>query len=78
MANGADPIPGAGDCNEFYQLEVRKYRSNIRFSINDRIIFEFDDDGSLFGELLTSGKIGFRQLAPLTAEYRNLKVYELC
>jgi hypothetical protein len=78
VANGADPIPGAGDCNEFYQLEVRKYKGNIRFSINDLIIFEFDDDGSFFGEVLTGGKIGFRQLAPLTAEYRNLKVYELC
>lgn len=78
VAQGADPIPGANDCNDFYRMEVRKYSRNIRFSINGLEIFEFDDDGILFGELIRGGKIGFRQLAPLTAEYRNFKVYALC
>jgi len=30
-----------------------------------------------YGPLLEDGKIGFRQMAPLVAEYANLKVYEL-
>jgi hypothetical protein len=29
------------------------------------------------GDILTGGKIGFRQLAPLIAEYANLKVYKI-
>ena len=42
--------------------------------INHLQIFEFDDDGLSYGDILTSGCIGFRQLAPLVAEYRNLRV----
>ncbi len=76
-AQGADPLPGAVDANGFYRMSIRKYQNNIRFSINDLQVFEFDDDGRTFGEALKGGKIGFRQLAPLTAEYRKLKVYEL-
>lgn len=77
VAQGADPIPGAGDASDFYRICIRKYHGEIRFSINDLEVFEFDDDGETYGEVLKGGKIGFRQLAPLTAEYRNLKVYKL-
>ena len=76
-AQGADPLPGAADANGFYRMSIRKYHNEIRFSINDLLVFEFEDDGHTFGEVLKGGKIGFRQLAPLTADYRNLKVYEL-
>lgn len=78
VAQGADPLPDAEDANGFYRITIRKYHNDIRFFINDLQVFEFDDDGETFGESLKGGKIGFRQLAPLTAEYRNLKVYELC
>lgn len=77
-AQGADPLPEAEDAKDFYRMSIRKYHNNIRFMINDLQVFEFDDDGQIFGEGLKGGKIGFRQLAPLTADYRNLKVYELC
>ncbi len=78
VAQGADPIPDAADAREFYRITIRKYKDHISFSVNDLTVFEFDDDGSTYGETLKGGKIGFRQLAPLTADYRNLKVYELC
>lgn len=77
VAQGADPLPGAADANGFYRISIRKYHNEIRFSVNDLQVFEFEDDGHTFGEVLKGGKIGFRQLAPLTADYRNLKVYEL-
>jgi len=38
------------------------------------VVFDWRDDGKTYGELLTGGKIGFRQMAPLIAEYANLKV----
>lgn len=77
VAQGADPIPGAEDAKEFYRIAVTKYENVIRFYVNELCVFTYEDDGTTYGALLKGGKIGFRQLAPLTAEYKNLKVYEL-
>lgn len=77
VAQGADPLPAAEDRDGFYRIAIRKYRRNIAFSINDLTLFEFYDDGETYGEALKEGRIGFRQLAPLTARYKNLKVYKL-
>lgn len=77
VAQGADPLPSAGDAVDFYRLSVTKFKNEIQFMMNNLCIFTFKDDGITYGLPLTKGKIGFRQLAPLVAEYRNLKVYEL-
>lgn len=77
VAQGADPLPEAEDASGFYKITVVKDRNEIRFSINDLCVFTYQDDGVTYGAPLAGGKIGFRQLAPLTAEYRNLKVYDL-
>ncbi len=77
VAQGADPLPGAEDAKEFYNLEVEKKGKRVQFSVNGLVVFTFEDDGRTYGSLLGEGKIGFRQLAPLKACYRNLKVYEL-
>lgn len=77
VAQGADPLPGAEDAAEFYRICVTKYQNTVSFAINDLCVFQYEDDGITWGPLLGGGKIGFRQLAPLTAEYRNLKVYRL-
>lgn len=77
VAQGADPIPGADDIKNFYQITLKKQAGQIQFFINGLSIFSYQDDGHTYGPLLGSGKIGFRQLAPLTAEYRNFKVYSL-
>ncbi len=77
VAQGADPLPSARDAEDFYRIAVTKYHDFITFSINELCIFTYRDYGKTYGETLKKGKIGFRQLAPLTAEYRNLKVYEL-
>ena len=76
-AQGADPLPGAADAKDFYQIALKKQGNRIEFFINCLPIFSFKDDGQTYGPLLGGGKIGFRQLAPLTAAYRNLKVYSL-
>jgi hypothetical protein len=77
VAQGADPIPDADEAKEFYHLTVVKTGRRLSFSVNDLKVFEFEDDGTTYGPLLKGGKIGFRQLAPLVAEYANLKVFEL-
>ena len=58
-------------------IAVLKKGNVVVFYINDLEIFRFEDDGDTYGPLLGGGAIGFRQLAPLVAEYSNLKVYEV-
>lgn len=76
VAQGADPIPAADDANEFYRMRIEKTAGSVRFFINELFIFEYIDDGATYGKRLGPGYIGFRQLAPLTARYRNLNVFE--
>jgi len=77
VAQGGDPIPDADEVNGFYKIKVWKKGNIVKFFINELEVFEFEDDGTTYGQLLEGGKIGFRQLAPLIAEYANLKVYTL-
>lgn len=77
VAQGGDPIPDADEVKEPYRLAVRKEKGLVTFSVNELEVFRFEDDGETYGPLLKGGKIGFRQLAPLVAEYGNLKVYEI-
>ena len=37
-------------------------------------IFSWEDEGKIYGPVLDEGKIGFRQMTPLIAEYSNLVV----
>lgn len=74
-AMGADPIPSVEDAKPPYHMEVVKNRNEIQFSINSLPVLHWRDESC--GPVLGSGKIGFRQMAPLCAEYSNLKVYQL-
>ncbi len=74
VTQGADPIPDASEHAKWYNIRVIKRSGNITFFVNDLQIFEFVDDGVTYGDILTGGCIGFRQLAPMIAEYRNLRV----
>ena len=74
VAQGADPIPDASNDSEWYRIRVVKKSGHVNFFINDLQIFEYIDDGVTHGDILTGGCIGFRQLAPMVAEYRNLRV----
>lgn len=77
VAQGGDPIPDADEAREFYQLEVKKQKDLVTFSVNGLEVFRFEDDGKTYGPQLGEGCIGFRQLAPLVGAYRNLRVYSL-
>ncbi len=75
VAQGADPIPGVEDVAEPYRMLAVKQGSAISFYINELPVFAWQDDGETYGPLLGGGRIGFRQMAPLLAEYANLQVY---
>ncbi len=77
VTQGADPIPDVADAKGPYHLSLLKKEGRVSFFVNDLEVFRFDDDGKTYGPLLTGGKIGFRQLAPLIGEYANLRVYAL-
>lgn len=77
VAQGADPIPDADECVTDYELTVIKKPDLVEFYVNNLLTFSFRDDGATYGNLLTDGRIGFRQLAPMIAEYSDLKVYSL-
>lgn len=78
VAQGADPIPTVGFIKTPYRLKLIKYQEQVSFSIsyNDETVsvFTWCDDESKYGPILGKGKIGFRQMTPLIAEYRNLVV----
>lgn len=76
-AQGADPIPDVEDVSGEYTCCFFKKGNIIKFFINGLEIFSFEDDGKTYGPLLKGGKIGFRQMAPLIAEYSDFKVYEI-
>lgn len=75
VAQGADPIPDCADAFEEYDMRIIKKKGKIAFVINDLPVFSWFDDGKEYGAVLGGGKIGFRQMAPMTGEYWDLKVY---
>lgn len=77
VTQGGDPIPDVADAKGPYRLTLLKKDELVTFSVNGLEVFRFEDDGETYGPLLTGGKIGFRQLAPLIGEYANLSVYAL-
>jgi len=77
VAQGADPIPSVEDAQNPYKLRLVKFGGAIDFFINDLPILHWVDDGQRYGRILGGGKIGFRQMAPLVAEYGNFVVRAL-
>lgn len=77
VCQGADPLPDAEDARPPYRIQLVKLGPRVEFVINDLPIFAWVDDGQAYGPVLGGGKIGFRQMAPLVAEYANLTVHEV-
>jgi hypothetical protein len=75
VAQGADPIPDITDAAGPYRMLLMKQGTEVLFAVNDLVLFSWQDDGITWGRLLGEGKLGFRQMAPLIAEYGNLQVY---
>lgn len=77
VAQGADPLPNTEDADGFYRLEITKDGPEVTFAINGLLVFAWTDDGVTTGPPVGGGYLGFRQMAPLRAAYRNLIVTEL-
>ena len=61
-----------------YRIKVIKCGARVSFNMayKDELvtIFSWEDEGKIYGPVLGEGKIGFRQMTPLIAEYSNLVV----
>jgi len=77
VCQGADPLPSVVDALPPYHLRLVKSGPVVQFQINQLTIFTWEDDGQTYGPILSGGKIGFRQMAPLIGEYANLKVHRV-
>lgn len=75
VAQAGDPLPPVQDAISPYHMQLIKYEDTIRFKMNDLLILKWQDDGQTYGSLLKSGHIGFRQMAPMKAAYKNFKVH---
>lgn len=75
VAQGADPLPPVPDAMPPYHIRLVKAGPRVLFSINDLTVLDWTDDGEEYGPVLGGGKIGFRQMAPLIAEYASLQVH---
>lgn len=79
VAQGADPIPSVTDAKDsFYKIVIVKDKSAVSMFINGLLLFSWDDTDGSTGPVITEGHIGFRQMNPLVAQYRNFEVWKLC
>ena len=78
VAQGADPLPAATIASNTYSIKVFKCGAHVSLHMSykeeDLTIFSWEDAGASHGPVLGEGKIGFRQMTPLIAEYCNLVV----
>lgn len=78
VAQGADPLPPVADAaGTFYRVEVVKDGPRVRLSVNGLLLFAWEDADRSTGPVIGGGCIGFRQMSPLVARYRNLEVWKL-
>ncbi|KAJ4016037.1 hypothetical protein NW752_006971 [Fusarium irregulare] len=78
VAQGADPLPDVEDTQgAYYKIEVVHDKRDVKFSINGLEIFSWEDVDRSTGPVVRGGRIGFRQMNPLVARYRNLEVWKL-
>ena len=84
VKQAADPIPSCDYAHKPYRLRVIKYGPHFGMFIKDRHrayngwlkVLEWKDDGE-DAPVLEGGKIGFRQMRGLIADYSNLKVHRV-
>lgn len=77
VAQGADPLPSVPEAQPPYHIDLWKSGPGVAFAINDLPILRWHDDGTVGGPVRGGGRIGFRQMAPLIAEYANIEVHTI-
>lgn len=74
VAQGPDPLPAVLDVDRGYRLALTWQEATVRFTIDGIDCLTWTDDGRIGGPSRTGGAIGLRQMAPLIAEYSDLRI----
>lgn len=74
VKESADPIPTAADAVSPYKIRLVKLGPVVELFIDELPVMKWEDKS---GRPLRSGWIGFRQMAPLIAEYANFKIHRV-
>ncbi len=82
VAQAPGPIPTAMLAVPPYRVAVTKAGPVNQLHIGqgkhpDLLVYEWVDDGQSTGPVLDGGKIGFRQMTPMLAEYANLVIHRV-
>jgi hypothetical protein len=59
-----------------HKIKLLKFEGTIQLFIDERKVIDWIDKGLKYGPVLSSGKIGFRQMKWTRFAYRNFKVWE--
>jgi hypothetical protein len=82
VAQAPCPIPPIPLASPPYRVAVTKVGPRVQLHIGqgehpDLLVLDWVDDGRSHGPVLDSGKIAFRQMTPMIAEYANLAVHRM-
>lgn len=72
VAQAGDPLPPLTDAVSPYHMRLIKDARCVRFFINDMPVLSWTDPEPRY---LSGGRIGFRQMSPMVAEYADFAVY---
>lgn len=59
-----------------HKLQLIKHKGRIVFTIDERTVIDWPDNGQQFGKILEGGKIGFRQMKWTKFAYSNFSVWD--
>ena len=78
IASGPD-LSTVSEPDQWHTIRVQQLAATISLLFDDKVIYEFTDDGSTGGPAITTGgKFGFRQQNNLyRGDYRNFRVFGL-
>lgn len=74
LGQGADPIPEVASTGPSYQLRLARERGRVRFSVDGLTVLDTPDAMEGAPAIAGGGRLGFRQMAPMIAEYSDLVV----
>jgi hypothetical protein len=77
LGQGADPIPEVATAGPPYLLRLARERGRIRFCVDGLTVLDTPDAADGLPALTGGGRLGFRQMAPMIAEYSDLVVTAL-
>ncbi|HLI00758.1 MAG TPA: DUF1961 family protein [Acidimicrobiales bacterium] len=74
LGSGADPLPAVADARPPYRLQLTREGHRIRFAVDGLTVLDAPDALDGLPPLAGGGRLGFRQMSPLIAEYAHLVV----